>query len=342
MNFQVDVIKIREQKLIPSILLTLLLMLLFYFMLSHIQLPQSARKPSDEMLMAFLEDDELLMEEKRIVKPRKREKIEEQVEREIEEVAELDNLPDDFFQIEQETFYTSSLLNDNLDVGMDISTDFSMDVAGALVLPGTAGDIGLVGDLSNLNASITAGLDASGTGSAGFHGDLGELNLGKTKNGLRPVGPGRRSNKTSTGNVNVNFKTPNIDLKGDDFLNPIIEWLRKNHKELPQLAKTQMNYARGNLSSRVSFGNDEEIFLLCKPEVPQITILFVNWRTKKFTLIKDAGFLKEAGYLKEGAFLIAKKEKRITYFSSEQKNASNESASHFNQRFWTWFDSVKK
>ena len=103
-----------------------------------------------------------------------------------------------------------------------------------------------------------------------------------------------------------------------------------------------MSYARGNLTSRVPFGNDEEIFLLCKPEVPQITILFVNWQTKKFTLIKDAGFLKEAGYLKEGAFSVARKERRITYFSSEQKTASNESANQFNQRFWAWFDSVKK
>ena len=66
------------------------------------------------------------------------------------------------------------------------------------------------------------------------------------------------------------------------------------------------------------------------------------YKSEYGTLIKDAGFLKEAGYLKEGTFSIAKKERRITYFSSEQKRASTESANQFNQRFWTWFDSVKK
>jgi hypothetical protein len=90
-------------------------------------------------------------------------------------------------------------------------------------------------------------------------------------------------------------------------------------------------------------GNNQYFYLLCKRELPQLTILLVDFSTNEFTQIKDAGLLKEPGYLKEGMFTFKEQsgDKIFGYFEGEQRNATSDKAEKFNNRFWVWFDTVK-
>lgn len=337
MQMKIDVERINDEKNIPSVLFTILFMIFIFWLIPRIDVPLDVEKPSEEIMLSFIKDEpreEKKKEEKKEEKKKPEEKKEEIKEPELQEIQVdqpvVEHVPDEIAAVDQPmtNFY------------QDFNQLPSSDVIEQTQIGGSDGVTDILTDLNNEMAILDAGASKGGEG-AGFDGmtdtkigsaDPSMINIGPIKNKIR------QPNKARIINIR-----PNLNLKGKEFINPIIKWMEKNPYEFKGILKTFMDYLQGNLTSRVNLGNNQYFYLLCKRELPQLTILYVDFNSKEFIQIKDAGLMEQVGYLKEGVFIFKEQggEKVFGYFEGEQRNATSENAEKFNRRFWDWFNTVK-
>lgn len=337
MQMKIDVERINDEKNIPSVLFTILFMLFIFWLIPQIKVPLDVEKPSEEIMLSFLKDEpreEKKKEEKKEEKKKPEEKKEEIKEPEIQDVQidqpVVDNVPQEITSIDQPmtNFY------------QDFDKLTSSQIIEPTQIGGADGVTDILTDMNNDMAILDAGANKGGEG-VGFDG-LTDTKIGSADPSILNIGPVKRKARVPTKSKTINFR-PNLNLKGKEFINPIIKWMEKNPYEFIGILKTFMDYSQGNLTSRVRLGNNQYFYLLCKRELPQLTILFVDFTTRQFIQIKDAGLLQQPGYLKEGMFTYKELsgDKVFGYFEGEQRNASSENAEKFNDRFWSWFDTVK-
>lgn len=334
---KIDVERINDEKNIPSVVFTILFMIFIFWLIPRIKVPLDAEKPSEEIMLSFIKDEpreEKKKEEKKEEKKKPEEKKEEIKEPEIQDIQVdqpvVDNIPQEITSIEQPmtNFYQ----------------DFNQMPNNQIVEPtqigGSDGVTDILTDLNNEMAILDAGANKGGEG-VGFDG-MTDTRIGSSDPSLINIGPVKNKVRTPTKAKSINIR-PNLNLKGKEFINPIIKWMEKNPYEFMGILKIFMDYSSGNLTSRVPLGNNQYFYLLCKRELPQLTILLVDFNTREFIQIKDAGLLQQPGYLKEGMFTFKEQsgDKVFGYFEGEQRNATGDKAEKFNKRFWTWFDTVK-
>jgi hypothetical protein len=341
MQMKIDVEHINDEKNIPSVVFTILFMIFIFWLIPRINVPLDAEKPSEEIMLSFIKEEpkeEKKKEEKKEEKKKSEEKKEEikpteiQVDQRIQiDQPVMDNLSQEISSVDQpmSNFY------------QDFNQLPSGQISEPTLIGGADGVTDIVTDLNPNNMAILdAGANKGGPG-VGFDG-MTDTRIGSSDPSLINIGPVKNRVRTPTKAKSINIR-PNLNLKGKEFINPIIKWMENNPYEFVGILKIFMDYSSGNLTSRVSLGNNQYFYLLCKRELPQLTILLVDFSTNEFTQIKDAGLLKEPGYLKEGMFTFKEQsgDKIFGYFEGEQRNATSDKAEKFNNRFWVWFDTVK-
>jgi len=334
MELKLDIERINDEKVIPSIILTILFMALLFLMLSKIKIPLEASKPSEEMILEFIREEkkpEVKKEEKKQEKPEEKPEVTE----EIEEQITTEDIP----QIDPEELEKLVTNVQPVQITVDISKEITQDIEQMLDnFPGADGVVDIVTDIDNPNALMQSGADMGGEMS-GFDGGVGEVQLSMNSRDLQFNPHTRRSRTVQPG---ARTGVPHLNMAPKDFINPIIKWMEANPFTFSEILKTYLNWSPGNLTSKVRVkyeGQSYHIFFLCKKAIPQLSICVINFATEELILIKDAELLQTPGYLMEGE-VMAEGDK-IFYIDSQQKKASSASAVKFNKIFWSWFETVK-
>jgi hypothetical protein len=335
MELKIDVERINDGRAIPSTLITVMFLLFIFWIVQRVNIPQEARKPSEEMMINFLR------EEKKPIKPQeeKKEKIKKEEKEVPVEVVEEEVLEEqqEFVEPEEEVF-TETEVAPNV-ILTDMSDHMNQELEDMLQLPGGDGVTDLLTDINNPNALLEAGADAGG-GAVGFGDTDIEAKINITQNNMDW---GAHQKRTHVNKPTKARRRPTVDLRSGDFINPIIRWMEANPATFPDVLKAFLDFAPGNLTSKtkVKFNNKTYfIYFLCKKALPQLSICVVDFETEEVVLIKDAGLMKETGYLMEGRFYATTDGKDFGMFTSEQKKASGEKADKFSDIFWNWFATV--
>lgn len=335
LKLDIDVERINDGRAIPSLLVTVLFLFFIFWIVQRVNIPQEARKPSEEMMINFLR------EENKPVKPQeeKKEKIKKEEKEVPVEVVEEQVLDDqqEFLEPEEEVFNETEVAPNV--IMTDMSDHMNQELEEMLQLPGGDGVTDLLTDLENPNALLEAGAAAGGS-AVGFGDKDIEAKVNITSNN---IDWGAHQKRTHVNKPTKARKRPNVDLRSQDFIAPIIRWMEANPASFSDVLKAYLDYAPGNLTSKtkVNYNNKTYyIYLLCKKALPQLTICVVDFETEEVVLIKDAGLMKEPRYLMEGRFYTGADGKEPEMFTSEQKKASSENAEKFSDIFWNWFATV--
>lgn len=341
MEFKLNITRINDEKVIPAFLITLLFMLAIFILMPAIKLPMVLEKPSEEMIIAFLKEE--MAPQKKKLEEKKVEKKEEQKEIQVEVTEKLDQVvPEDIEDIQPnvEDFKPAS---DQIPIMADLNQMETQNVSESFTLPGTDGVTDILTDINNPGALLDAGAGMGGE-SAGFDGDIGDVKVGNPDQLLkRGLYQNRRQNISDKPSKGVR---PHLNLKSSDVLNPIIEWMKKNPAKFSEILKTFLDWTPSNLTSKAPLfyeGKKYIIFLLCKPELPQLSILIADMTdpdAEEFILIKDAGMIRMPGYLLEGKYMQNVAGDDFSYFEGRQKEATNNAAKRFNDIFYSWFEKV--
>lgn len=337
MQVNINAEKINDSRIIPSAFWTILLMSFLFFISNQIKIPLVKEKPSEEIMMTFIEEEEPEPEKKENKEDKKKEPEKVDIEKEIKEIP-----PDELISEEDLVFEPQQI--EVMESMPSIQAEMQNEMVKTMMnLPGNAGMTDFMNELSMDNPAITAGIDMGGD-LGGFDNNALKLNINTTSENYnlgvvqkkrRQVGEGRRN------------QGPNVNLRPKDYISPIIKWMERNPYNFSSILKSQMEWTSGNLTSRAKIsvsGKTYWIYLLCNKALPQLSILIADFTNNKetFTLIKDAGMLQKPGYLMEGIFIPSGSGDDFAVFDGQQKSASQASAKKFNDIFWTWFDKVNK
>ena len=336
---KLDIEKIQDRKVIPSVILVILFFIFAFFFINFIKIPSEPKKPNPDIFIKFNP------EVRRIKQEEKKKKEKKQEERKEEKVVEVDEpLPDEEVtpEINPEEFE-------------DITDDFDPTIKQEIYEPvpiideninpneafGDPGDYGEIEDFANvdIDAAFAGGVDRGGAGDPGFNPDLKEATIGTRRN--PELKPGRRRPKVER----QKGRPIGYDSNIQDYIEPIITWMEQHPYPLSNTVKIQMNYAPGDLTSRAVVqyeGITYVMFLLCKKEIKQLGILFADFESEEYALIKDAGLIKQAGYLLIGRFMKAKDDIiDVDLFDGRREKASSAAGNRYNGILWKWFERVQ-
>ena len=146
----------------------------------------------------------------------------------------------------------------------------------------------------------------------------------------------------------VDVPLKKADDLGNDFenLKPIykalVEWMKKNPRELSNVVRTFMGYKAGDLTSKVDItlsGTPCEIFLIVNEEQYEVRVCIVQ--NNEATLLIDKGFRQQSNYFRIGSVVRAA-ERRIASFGTSQESASAEKTTQFYRIFLSWWEQVNK
>lgn len=188
------------------------------------------------------------------------------------------------------------------------------------------------GNVSDINVEIgqTSELKISNTGK------VVQTKPRTTIDSKKPVSP----------DVEVPIK--NASQLGDDYenLSPIykelIEWMKKNPRDLSSVTKRFMGYRKGDLTSGDEIklsGRFFELFLICHEKQFEVRICLVE--RDQATLLIDKGFRKQSNYFRVGNASRDPKNHIFSYGTS-QESASDQRTDEFYRIFLTWWEQVNR
>lgn len=126
-----------------------------------------------------------------------------------------------------------------------------------------------------------------------------------------------------------------------ELINELIIWMKNNSTSFSNVLKRFMNYEHGNLTSKVKFSVDNEVYdlyLLCKENMMEVRICLVH--KDKSILLIDNGFKEKSNYLRKGD-VRKDQNNRIVSFITRQENPSEAATKEFYQIFLSWWHTIK-
>jgi hypothetical protein len=122
---------------------------------------------------------------------------------------------------------------------------------------------------------------------------------------------------------------------------PLVEWMKRNPAELPDVVKRFMRYQLGDLTSWVPFSVENrvfEMFLLCVESTYEVRIALIE--QLDVTYLIDQGFRKKSNFLRVGA-IERIENNEILKFGTNLRPPSDRRATDFYQIFLSWWEEVK-
>lgn len=140
------------------------------------------------------------------------------------------------------------------------------------------------------------------------------------------------------------IQIPRVERLPDDFkvqipkiFKKISQWMQDHPMNLPDPAKKLMDYKPNNLTSLVQFqidGRLYDIYLLCEPVTYEIRICLIEGNMA--TLLIDEGFTHSSHFLRTGK-VHRSTNNEILAFGTEQLPASKNQTEEFYQIFLSWW-----
>jgi hypothetical protein len=141
-----------------------------------------------------------------------------------------------------------------------------------------------------------------------------------------------------------NFKGFTGDIEWEEMLDPILEWI-KNHAspigQVPTFKLTKNDNTATTAREIISINNVKyELLLGCKIEKKQITICLVNLSDNKYVMLVDQGLTKTSTVFNTGKIRRNEEDQIIHFREGTYKNARDPEAQEFMKIFWQWARSV--
>ncbi len=130
------------------------------------------------------------------------------------------------------------------------------------------------------------------------------------------------------------------EVAWEDWIDPLLEWIRNNQSPIYDVAKDKMNVLAGDHTARkeiIVTGVNYELLLASKPGKRQLTFLLINKRTGDYVMLIDQGIKKSSNYYNYGRVDFYQND---IEFTGTAKRASDQQAKVFTKIFWSWANTV--
>ncbi|MBN1350979.1 hypothetical protein JXJ21_16280 [candidate division KSB1 bacterium] len=332
MAIKVDVEKIQERKVVPATIIMAVFFVMAFFFMSFMKIPVAPDKHI-EMIITF-EEIAKEKEQPKEIKKDEKEKTEEQEIKEFDvtEVDETENEP-----IEAEEFEEQVDSPDEMDVYDDTEVYDEEEIDEEPIE-----DVSLTEEVdTDLTNNVVNDAIVSRGGMLEEESrpqNLEDIFKKKKRRRKKNTTPIRRPDTKTTKKPGKRRHLGEVN----EIIEPIISWMENNHHDFNNVLKIQMKYTDGNLTSLGKVGCDNVtyvIYLLCKKELHQLAILFADFETKEFALIKNANEFDNPDFFQTGKFIATGSEIRMF---RGRREAVSVVADKYNKILWLWFDQVKK
>jgi len=317
-----------EDRWITASIASLIFLLIAVFILNIIKIPKNPEKPKTvEVIDIIKEEMEKKIIEKKIIEERP--VVDEKV---FEEEPEI--VLDVFDEAPQETA---------LPQDMQFSSEFQL-------FQEESQDMEPIKAITQINEGVweeTTELDP--LMEKGLQSDWSEESIqtivSTSKTGTDKIKDSKGISTTirATNKKNVQFAGHLGNLKWEDLLPPILDWVSKNRCDIGRLPTAKLT--KGDKTAITAMtkitvnGVDYKMFIVSKEEKMQLTICLIDLKAKKYVTLVDQGLTKASSKFEIGEIII-KDEDRISRFKGVSKNANDPEADKFLDIFWSWAASV--
>jgi len=133
-------------------------------------------------------------------------------------------------------------------------------------------------------------------------------------------------------------------LKWDDWMDPLLDWIRDHPSKIYDVAETQMNVQSHDNTAKtiISIGGKKyELLLASKQGKRQLTMCLIELETNRYMMLIDQGLKQTSNYFNLG-HISRKDDDEIIDFTGKTRPASDPEAIKFTKIFWQWANSVTK
>lgn len=133
------------------------------------------------------------------------------------------------------------------------------------------------------------------------------------------------------------------NLQWEDWMDPLLEWIRNNQSPIYEVAEIQMNVQSNDHTARQIINVDGvryELLLASKPGKRQLTFCLIDLSDGTYMMLIDQGFKKSSNYFNIGEVERKKNDMEIVDFTGKTKSASDPQAKKFTKIFWSWANNV--
>ena len=141
---------------------------------------------------------------------------------------------------------------------------------------------------------------------------------------------------------NIQFAGHVGDIKWEDILDPILDWVSKNRSDIGKVPTFRLtNRDKSAITAKNTItvnGVNYLLFLVSKESKRQLTICLVDLKSLKYVTLIDQGLTRASSIFEVGT--VTKKEDIIINFSGSRKSTDDPTAKEFMDIFWSWATSV--
>jgi hypothetical protein len=134
------------------------------------------------------------------------------------------------------------------------------------------------------------------------------------------------------------------EIKWEEVLDPIFDWINKNAGPIGQVCTMKLTNndptAKTAKLNIVVANTTYELLLASKEEKQQLTICLVNLITNKFVMLFDQGATKQSSIFNIGKVRRDQNNEINSFSKSTYKSANDPEAQEFTNIFWQWANTV--
>ncbi|MBD3289477.1 hypothetical protein GF337_11795 [candidate division KSB1 bacterium] len=320
-----------EDRWIASSIITVIVCIITFFGLRSIQIPETPEKVIPPEIIEFVPEVKKV-EPKKVVNEQQQEIEEKEVEENIDDIieefrSELNMMPE---------FVEIQTISDHLNKFEKENPDRSEAAAQMLVTQGY-----------NFEQSEADPLDMI-QGLQSVDEDESIRSMQVTDDPRRKKGitsdEGLSTRPPSSDNViSSDFAGFSGNIKWEDWMDPLLDWIKNNQSPIYEVAEMQMNVQSSDHTARQIInvqGVRYELLLASKPEKRQLTFCLIDLSDGSYMMLIDQGFKKSSNYFNIGNVERMKGAMEIVDFTGRTKPASDPKAKKFTKIFWSWANSI--
>jgi len=322
-----------EDRWIAASITSLLVLVLSFFILKSIKIPENPRKVTVSEEIDFVKPEV----KKKVIEPKKeQEKVPE--EKILEENPEI--VLNILMEMPQNN--TPILPQQNLEFSNEFKIfeqeDRTVEQAQAI----TQLSEGLMlqeseFDPIDINKGLPSDMSSDNIKSTIITPQIGDRSL----KGNRGISTTIRSREQV---LSSNFQGFRGNISWEEMLDPILEWIKNNSSPIGQVPTFKLsNNDPSATTARVMISINDvkyELLLSCKIEKKQITICMVNLSTENYVMLIDQGLTKSSTVFNTGKVRRDDNDEIVNFRVGTYKNARDPEAQEFMKIFWQWAKTV--
>jgi hypothetical protein len=150
--------------------------------------------------------------------------------------------------------------------------------------------------------------------------------------------------KTREQRLSTDFSGFKKEIKWEELLDPIFDWIRKNASpigKLPRLKLTNDDLTARTARKNISINDvSYELLLASKEDKRELKICLVNLQTKEYVMLVDMGLTQTSSVFNTGNIKRDDKGEILHFSEGTEKSANDPKAQEFMKIFWQWARTV--